>query len=79
MSSVSNPRLWRSSSSLKRLSTCALVNFGLAAPPVLAAAVSGTRELWGGHPIASSLRLLAAYAVALLAASLLLYDHLWED
>jgi heme exporter protein B len=47
--------------------------------PVLAAAVSGTRELWGGHPIASSLRLLAAYAVALLAASLLLYDHLWED
>ncbi len=47
--------------------------------PVLAAAVNGTRELWGGHPIASSLRLLAAYAVALLAASLLLYDHLWED
>ena len=25
------------------------------------------------------LRLLAAYAVALLAMSLLLYDHLWED
>jgi heme exporter protein B len=47
--------------------------------PVLAAAVIGTREMWGGHAITSSLRLLAAYAVALLAASLLLYDHLWED
>jgi len=47
--------------------------------PVLAAAVSGTREMWAAHPIASSARLLAAYAVALLAASLLLYDHLWED
>ena len=47
--------------------------------PVLAAAVGGTREMWVGHPVASSLRLLAAYAVALLAASLLLYDHLWED
>ncbi len=47
--------------------------------PVLAAAVNGTRDMWGGHPIGSSLRLLAAYAVALLAASLLLYDHLWED
>ena len=57
-------------------------NIGISLPlllPVLAAAVNGTRELWGGHPIASSLRLLAAYAVALLAASLLLYDHLWED
>ncbi len=47
--------------------------------PVLAAAVGGTREMWAGHSVASSLRLLAAYAVALLAASLLLYDHLWED
>ena len=47
--------------------------------PVLAAAVNGTREMWGGHPVASALRLLGAYAVALLAASLLLYDHLWED
>ncbi len=47
--------------------------------PVLAAAVQGTRDMWAGHPSASSLRLLAAYAVALLAASLLLYDHLWED
>jgi len=47
--------------------------------PVLAAAVSGTRQMWSAHPVAPSLRLLAAYAVALLAASLLLYDHLWED
>jgi len=47
--------------------------------PVLAAAVSGTREMWAGHAVGSALRLLAAYAVALLAASLLLYDHLWED
>ena len=47
--------------------------------PVLAAAVAGTREMWAAHAVASSLRLLAAYAVALLAASLLLYDHLWED
>ena len=47
--------------------------------PVLAAAVVGTREMWGDHSVASSVRLLGAYAVALLAASLLLYDHLWED
>jgi heme exporter protein B len=47
--------------------------------PVLAAAVTGMREMWAGHSIAASVRLLAAYAVALLAASLLLYDHLWED
>ena len=47
--------------------------------PVLAAAVGGTREMWAGHAVAPALRLLAAYAVALLAASLLLYDHLWED
>jgi heme exporter protein B len=47
--------------------------------PVLAAAVGGTREMWLGHAVASALRLLGAYAVALLAASLLLYDHLWED
>lgn len=47
--------------------------------PVLAAAVAGTRDMWAVNPVASSLRLLAAYAVALLAASLLLYDHLWED
>lgn len=47
--------------------------------PVLAAAVGGTRDMWASNPVASSLKLLAAYAVALLAASLLLYDHLWED
>lgn len=47
--------------------------------PVLAAAVGGTREMWAGNAVDGALRLLAAYAVALLAASLLLYDHLWED
>ena len=47
--------------------------------PVLAAAVSGTRAQWTGAPMAAEARLLAAYAVAVLAASLLLYDHLWED
>jgi len=47
--------------------------------PILAAAVSGTRAQWSGAPVTAELRLLAAYAVALLAASLLLYDHLWED
>jgi len=47
--------------------------------PVLAAAVSGMRSQWAGGPIAAEARLLAAYSVALLAASLLLYDHLWED
>lgn len=47
--------------------------------PVLAAAVGGTRDMWASNPTAGSMRLLAAYAVALIAASLLLYDHLWED
>lgn len=47
--------------------------------PVVAAAVSGTRAQWNGGSIDAELRLLAAYAVALLAMSLLLYDHLWED
>lgn len=47
--------------------------------PVLAAAVSGTRAQWSGGSVGSELRLLAAYAAALLAISLLLYDHLWED
>jgi heme exporter protein B len=47
--------------------------------PVLAAAVSGTRAQWAGGAVTSELRLLVAYAVATLAASLLLYDHLWED
>lgn len=47
--------------------------------PVLAAAVSGMRAQWTGGPVGSEARLLGAYAAALLAASLLLYDHLWED
>ena len=49
--------------------------------PFLGSAVGGTREMWAGHPegVSSALRFLTAYAVALLAASLLLYDHLWED
>ena len=46
---------------------------------VLAAGVSGTRAQWEGHTAAPELRLLAAYSVAMLAASILLYDHLWED
>ncbi len=47
--------------------------------PVLAAAVSGMRAQWSGGPIGPEARLLAAYATALLAASMVLYDHLWED
>jgi len=47
--------------------------------PMLAAAVSGTRGQWEGSAIGGELRLLAAYAAAVLGASLLLYDHLWED
>jgi heme exporter protein B len=55
---------------------------GVALPlllPVLAAAVSGMRSQWAGGPIGGEARLLTAYAVALFGASLLLYDHLWED
>lgn len=47
--------------------------------PVLAAAVSATRAQWVGAPVTFEIRLLAAITLALLAASLLLYDHLWED
>jgi heme exporter protein B len=47
--------------------------------PVLAAAVSGTRAQWAGASVAAEAKLLGAYSAALLAASLLLYDHLWED
>lgn len=47
--------------------------------PVLAAGVAGTRAQWEGAEIAPYVRLLTAYAVALLGMSLLLYDHLWED
>jgi heme exporter protein B len=47
--------------------------------PVLAAGVSGTRAQWAGASVVTEARLLAAFALALLGASLLLYDHLWED
>lgn len=47
--------------------------------PLLAAAVSGTRAQWQGASAAAELRLLAAYAAGMLGASLLVYDHLWED
>lgn len=47
--------------------------------PVLAAAVGATRAQWVGNPVGAELRLLAAYAAAVLAASVLVYDHLWED
>jgi len=47
--------------------------------PMLAAAVSGTRAQWEGNPVGGQARLLAAYAAAVLGASLLLYDRLWED
>jgi heme exporter protein B len=47
--------------------------------PMLTAAVSGTKAQWAGQSAAGELRLLGAYAVALLAISLLLYDHLWDD
>lgn len=47
--------------------------------PLLGAAVSATRAQWMGTSVAGELKLLLAYAFALMAASLLLYDHLWED
>jgi heme exporter protein B len=47
--------------------------------PVLAAAVSGTRAQWQDLPATGELRLLAAYATALLAVGVLLVDHLWEE
>lgn len=47
--------------------------------PVLAAAVSGTKAQWIGVGLDGEIRLLIAYAVALLGMSLLLYEHLWED
>ncbi|MCE9626693.1 MAG: heme exporter protein CcmB [Candidatus Eisenbacteria bacterium] len=47
--------------------------------PVLAAGVAGTLAQWEGSEIAPYVKLLTAYAVALLGMSLLLYDHLWED
>jgi heme exporter protein B len=55
---------------------------GLAIPllmPLLAAAVSATRAQWAGGGLAMEVKLLSAYTLALFAASLLLYDHVWED
>jgi len=46
---------------------------------VLAAAVSGVRAQWEGGSVATEARLLGAYAAVVLGASMLLYDHLWED
>ncbi len=46
---------------------------------VLAAGVSGVRAQWDGRTVAGEARILAAYAAVVLGASLLLYDHLWED
>jgi heme exporter protein B len=47
--------------------------------PVLAAAVSGTRAQWEGASVSADVGVLAAYAAAVMGASLLLYDHLWGD
>ena len=47
--------------------------------PVLAGAVSGTRAQWAGGAVAAPAQLLASYALAILAVSLVLYDHLWEE
>lgn len=47
--------------------------------PVLAAAVNGTRAQWQDLPATAEIRLLAAYGGALLAVSVLLVDHLWEE
>jgi len=46
---------------------------------VLAAGVAGLRAQWEGNSVDAEARLLAAYATVVLGASLLLYDHLWED
>ena len=46
---------------------------------VLAAGASGLRGQWEGVSVAGEARLLAAYAAVVLGASLLLYDHVWED
>ncbi|HYM82305.1 MAG TPA: heme exporter protein CcmB [Candidatus Limnocylindria bacterium] len=46
---------------------------------VLGAAVSATRAQWGGGSAGNELRLLGAYTIAMLAAMMLLVDHLWED
>jgi heme exporter protein B len=46
---------------------------------VLAAGVAGLRAQWEGAPVTGEARLLAAYAAVVLGASLLLFDHVWED
>jgi len=47
--------------------------------PVMAAAVSGTRNQWQMGSVAPELRLLAGFTAAVLGMSVLLYDHLWND
>ncbi|MBI1799191.1 MAG: heme exporter protein CcmB [Candidatus Eisenbacteria bacterium] len=47
--------------------------------PVLAATVSGTRAQWSGGSVAPAAKLLISYTLAVMAVSLLLYDHLWEE
>jgi len=47
--------------------------------PVMAAAVSGTRAQWIATSPNAELKLLAGYSAAVLGASLLLYDHLWNE
>ncbi len=47
--------------------------------PVMAATVSGTRAQWQHGSIRSEVELLAGFTAAVLGASVLLYDHLWND
>jgi heme exporter protein B len=47
--------------------------------PVLAVAVSGTKSQWAGGSIGPQAKMLVSYTLALLAVSLVLYDHLWEE
>jgi heme exporter protein B len=47
--------------------------------PVVAAAVSGTRAQWQNLSADAELRLLAGYTAAVLGASVLLYDQLWNE
>lgn len=61
-----------------------MVRYGLKLPvplllPVMAAAVSGTRNQWQMGSVAPELRLLAGFTAAVLGMSVLLYDHLWND
>ncbi len=46
--------------------------------PVVGAAVSGTRRVWELSPAGGEIKLLVAYTAAVLAVSILLYDHLWD-